>query len=107
MTPAQQKYLKDRISQISSDKIRKLDANKSYRLTNAELDELVSTNQYEVVKDMYGHYTVSFPKQEVLYKEYHALQKEIRDEAKSLMDKVMLSDLNQATLDALEAFANK
>lgn len=107
MTPAQQKYLKERISQITNDKIRKLADRRKYQLSEAELDELVSTNQYKVVKDGFRGFHVIFPKQDALAKEYNDLQKEIREESKILMDKVMLSDLSQATLDALEAFANK
>ena len=107
MTPAQQKYLRERLSTIASARISKLP---SKGLTKEDKEKLFAKGVF-TVEESYGNYSVVFPEDKEKRESYEAAYSLIMKEKVQLLDHIMLSGLGeQGGVDitaALEAFANK
>lgn len=107
MTPAQQKYLRERLNQIVSERISKLP---SKGLTAENKRDLFEEGNCEVY-EQHGCYYVRFPEDDEKKTVYETAYRAIQKEKQQLLDHIMLSGLGeQGGVDiaaALEAFANK
>lgn len=106
MTPAQQKYLRERLNQIASERISKLPPK---GLSKEDKERLFADKDYDVY-EQHGSYYVRFEEDLSKQKAYQQAYNEIQKEKTQLLDQIMLSGFQYMGFDvaaALEAFANK
>ena len=106
MTPAQQKYLRERLNTLAHDRIAKLPPK---GLSRDDREALFAKGEYDVYEQN-GHYYVRFEEDLSKQEAYQPAYNEIQKEKTQLLDQIMLSDLQYMGFDiaaALEAFANK
>lgn len=107
MTPAQQKYLRERLNTLAHDRIAKLPPK---GLSKEDKERLFADKDYDVY-EQHGSYYVRFPEDGDKRKAYDAAYQAILTEKQALLDQIMLSGLySESGIDiaaALEAFANK